>query len=363
MKKSLTAIFAAALFCLQATALLAQTISGAGSSAAAPIYRSWAQAYQKAAGVGFAYEPVGSSAGIKKMKARETHFGASDVSPSDAELAKDGLVVFPVAITGVSPVVNLAKVGDAQLRLTGDVLARIFLGEISRWNATEIAKLNPGTALPDTPIQVVVRADGSGTTYNFSDYLAKVSPAWKSAYGVKSSFDWPKSFMAVKGSDGVTKAVKETTGAIGYVDFGYVKENSLMTVQLKNRDGEFTKPSIDTFRSALATSDWVSKGSFTGTLTNQIGKSAWPITMGTFVVLPGIADQPDQALRMLKFFVWAFVNGDALVQSSNFVRLPDRVQASAFKAIASIRDKSGAPIGMALMAETALPRQGADKPM
>lgn len=356
MKKSLTAVFAALIFCVQVQALQAQTINGAGSSAAAPIYRSWAQAYKKATGVDFSYEPIGSSAGLKKIRAREIHFGASDVSPSEAELTKDGLVIFPVAITGVAPVVNLSKVGDAQLRLTGDVLARIFLGEITQWNAPEIVTLNPGTPLPDTQIKVVVRADGSGTTYNFADYLAKVSPAWKSKNGVKTSFDWPKSFIPIKGSEGVAKTVKETTGAIGYVDYGYVKEHTLMTVQLKNLDGEFTKPSVDAFRSALAGSEWISKGSFTSTLTNQAGKGSWPITMGTFVVVPKIADQPDEALRVLKFFVWAFVNGDALVQTSNFVRLPDRVQASAFKAIASIRDKSGSAIGMALMAGAAAPR-------
>ena len=356
MKKSLSAVFTAFLLCMQASALYAQTISGAGSSAAAPIYQGWAQAYQKATGMRFAYEPIGSSAGLKKIRAHETNFGASDVSPSEAELTKDGLVIFPVAITGISPVVNLPKVRDGQLRLTGDVLARIFLGEINQWNASEIVKLNPGSILPDTPIKVVVRADGSGTTYNFADYLAKLSPTWKSKYGVKTSFDWPTNFVAVKGSDGVVKAVKETAGAIGYVDYSYVKDNMLMTIQLQNLEGEFTKPSTIAFRSALAASEWASKGSFTGTLTNQAGTGSWPITMGTFVVLPKIADQPDQAVRVLKFFIWAFVNGDSLVQSNNFVRLPDRVQASAFKAISSIKDKTGNAIGMSLMAATALPR-------
>ena len=177
-----------------------------------------------------------------------------------------------------------------------------------------------------------------------------------SQYGVKTSFDWPTNFVAVKGSDGVVKAVKETAGAIGYVDYSYVKDNMLMTIQLQNLEGEFTKPSTIAFRSALAASEWASKGSFTGTLTNQAGTGSWPITMGTFVVLPKIADQPDQAVRVLKFFIWAFVNGDSLVQSNNFVRLPDRVQASAFKAISSIKDKTGNAIGMSLMAATALPR-------
>ena len=269
---------------------------------------------------------------------------------------KDGFIIFPVAITGISPVVNLPKVGDGQLRLTGDVLARIFLGELTQWNAPEIAKLNPGYAPPDAPIKVVVRSDGSGTTYNFADYLAKLSPTWRSKYGVTTSFVWPANFVAVKGSDGVVKAVKETAGAIGYVDYGYVKDNRLVTVQLKNLEGEFAKPSIGAFRSALAVSEWVSKGSFTGTLTNQPGKGSWPITMGTFVVLPKIADQPDQTLRALKFFVWAFVNGDALVQGNNFVRLPDRVQGAAFKAISSVKDRAGNAIGMTLMTAIGSPR-------
>lgn len=341
---------------MQAGASQAQTLSRAGSSAAAPIYQGWAQAYQKATGTSLAYEPIGSSAGLKKIRARETHFGASDVAPSDAELTRDGLIVFPVAITGIAPVVNLPKVRDGQLRLTGDVLARIFLGEITQWNAPDIEKLNPGNSLSDAPIKVVVRADGSGTTYNFSDYLAKMSPAWKAKYGVKTSFDWPANFMTLKGSDGVVKAVKETAGAIGYVDYGYVRDNLLVTVQLKNLEGEFTKPSVVAFRSAIASSEWVSKGSFTATLTNQAGKGSWPLRMGTFVVLPKIADQPEQALRVLKFFVWAFVSGDAQVQANNFVRLPDRVQAWAFKSIATVKDKAGNAIGMSLMAATGSPR-------
>ena len=351
MKKYLFASFSALLLCTQVSGVHAQSISGAGSSAAAPIYGSWAKAYQKATGIGFSYEPIGSSAGVNKIRARGSDFGASDVSPSEADLTKDGLVIFPVAITGISPVVNLPKVSDGQLRLTGDVLARIFLGQITQWNSPEIVSLNPGNTLPDAPIKVVVRSDGSGTTYNFADYLSKLSPTWKSKYGAKSSFDWPTNFVAVKGSDGVVKAVKEISGAISYVDYGYVKDNMLTTVQLKNLDGEFVRPSLAAFRGALNGSEWV-KGVFTGTLTNQAGKDCWPITMGTFIVLPKIADQPDQAMRVLKFFVWAFVNGDTLVQTNNFVRLPDRVQALAFRTITSIRDKNGNAIGMQSMAAT-----------
>jgi phosphate transport system substrate-binding protein len=317
------------------------TITGAGSSAAAPIYESWAREYQKTSGVSLVYEPAGSSAGLKKIRARETDFGATDLAPSEAELAADGLVLFPTAITGIAPIVNLSKVGNGQLRLTGDVLARIFLGEIIRWSAPEIVQLNPGINLPDLAIRVVVRSDGSGTTYNFADYLAKVSPEWRGKNGVKTSYAWPADFLAVKGSHGVVTTVKETAGAIGYVDFGYVKDNQLSPVQLKNLDGEFLKPSIPAFRGALTHSDWVSKGVFTTTLTQKPGRGTWPITMGTFIVLPRIADKPEQAQHTLKFFIWAFMNGDAQVQEMNFVRLPDRVQAAAFKAITSVRNPAG----------------------
>ncbi|ABE46058.1 phosphate ABC transporter substrate-binding protein PstS [Polaromonas sp. JS666] len=352
MKKNLFAIFTAftaVLFFAQAGAASAETISGAGSSAAAPIYQAWARAYQKSTGAALAYEPVGSSAGLKKIRAHETGFGASDVAPTEAELAASGLLVFPVAITGISPVVNLPKVGDGQLRLTGEVLARIFLGEITQWNAAEIVQLNPGLKLPDLPVKVVVRGDGSGTTYNFADYLAKLSPTWKAKYGVKTSVDWPATFVAVKGSDAVVKNVRETVGTIGYVDHGYVRDHKLTTVQLKNLDGEFVSPSIVAFRAALSSSEWASTGSFTSTLTNKAGKATWPITMGTFALVPKVADQPAQTLPALRFFVWAFLNGDALVQENNFVRLPDRVQATAFKAITSVKDKAGNAIAMGLM--------------
>lgn len=322
--------------------------SGAGSSAAAPIYRSWAQAYLKETGLSLSYESIGSSAGIKKIRAGETSFGASDVAPTQSELDKDGLALFPIAITGIVPVANLPKVGDGELQLTGDVLARIFLGQITQWNAPEIVQLNPGVALHDLAITVVVRSDGSGSTYNFADYLAKVNATWKSAWGVKTSFAWPTGFLAVKGSDGVVKAVKETSGAIGYVDYGYVKEQRLRAVQLKNAAGAFVRPSTQAFRSALSNSEWVSRGAFTATLTDKPGLASWPITMGTFVLVPLVTHQSEQTQRALQFFVWAFLHGDALVQQSQFVRLPDRVQAAAFKAISSVKDRAGQPMVLSL---------------
>lgn len=329
---------------------VAQNITGAGSSAAAPIYRSWAKAYTRATGATVAYDSVGSSGGIKKIRQDEVSFGASDVALSVKELAESGLVTFPVAITGISPVFHLPKIADGQLRLTGEVLGRIFMGDISRWNAPELIALNPAVALPDEPIRVIVRSDGSGTTYNFSDYLSKVSAAWKSTHGAKTSIRWPEGFIGAKGSEGVAKAVKDTPYAIGYIDHGYVKEHGLSAAQMRNADGEFVRPSVSAFRIALLHSEWATTGAYSETLTHKSGKGAWPITMGTFILVPKLARNPERTLAALRFFAWAFLNGDMLVQENNFVRLPDHVQAAAFKTISSVRDKSGTPIGM-----TALP--------
>lgn len=328
---------------------LAQAVTGAGSSAAAPIYRSWAKAYTQATAVPVVYEPVGSSAGMKKIQQHTVGFGATDVYPPDRELIDHGLIALPVAITGISPVVNLPKVKDGQLRLTGEVLARIFMGDIRQWNAPEIAALNPALTLPDLPIRVAVRSDGSGTTYNFADYLGKVSAQWKSTYGAKTAIAWPQGVLPFKGSEGMAKGVQATVGAIGYVDHGYVGEYGLATVQLRNADGAYVRPSIDAFRAALANSEWASAGTFHTTLTQRPGKAVWPITMGTFVVLPKVAPDAEQTTQALRFILWAFLNGDTLVQEHNFVRLPDRVQASAFKVITSVRDKAGMPLGLSLM--------------
>lgn len=333
---------------LAGAAAAADTVSGAGSSAAAPIYHSWGEAYERATGAKLDYASIGSSAGLGKIRAREVGFGASDVAPSRAELDKDGLVVFPIAITGIVPVVNLPRLGANQLRLNGTVLARIFRGEVTQWSAPEIAQLNPGMALPSLPVKVVVRNDGSGTTYNFTDYLAKVDPQWQARFGVKTRIDWPEQFLTAKGSEGVARLVASTAGAISYVDFNYVQEFQLVPVQLSNQAGTFLSASSDTFRAALGASPWISSGNFTTTLTNQPGGLAWPVTMATFALVPQVSTKPQETVQALKFFAWAFVHGDELVQKSSFVRLPTRVQAAAFKAIASVKDAQGNLIGLPL---------------
>lgn len=322
------------------------TISGAGSTAAAPIFRAWAREYGKVTGASLDYQAIGSSAGLKKIRAGQTDFGASDVAPPGAELDRDGLVMFPVAITGIVPVANLPKLADGQLRLTGEVLARIFMGDIAQWSAPEIRQLNPGVALPDLPIRVIVRADGSGTTFNFTDYLSKESGAWKKRYGPGGLNAWPTSGDAVPGSDGVVKAVRERPGAIGYVDYASIGENRIASVQLRNADGEFVRAGVPGFQAAVSASDWIATGSFTATLTGLRGKATWPITMATFVAVPRAPRHPEQALAALKFFVWAFRHGDALVHQASFVPLPDRVQASAFGAIATVKDRSGKSLGL-----------------
>ena len=324
-------------------------IHGAGSTAAAKIYQSWAEEFQKDTGIALNYEAIGSSAGIQKIVANTADFGASDVAPPAVELERQHLVLLPMAITGVAPVVNLPHVEDGQLHLNGELLAGIFSGTITRWNAPALVQLNPRLRLPDLAITVVVRGDGSGTTYNFTDYLSKVSSAWKLNQGSQTRPNWPEGFTAVKGSEGVVQAVKDTRGAIGYVDYGYVKDNHLTSAALRNSAGEYLLPAINAFKAALASSVWTSQGNFQSTLTDQPGKAAWPITMGTFALVHQTSDRPEQTRLALRFFLWAYTNGDRLVQRSNFVRLPDRVQALAFKALSSVKGSNGDPIGLRLM--------------
>jgi phosphate transport system substrate-binding protein len=351
MKKVSWMISLALMSAASTGASAATEFQGAGSSAAAPIYKAWASEYQKTSGAALNYESIGSGAGINKIATGQVDFGASDVAPAAADLLKQGLVLFPIAITGIAPVVNLPQITDGQLKLTGPVLAQIFSAGITRWNAPAIAELNPKLNLPDLAIVVVVRGEGSGTTYHFSDYLSKVSPAWKSTLGVGSSIAWHAGFTAVKGSADMVKTVRDTAGAIGYVDHGYVKGNKIASVSLKNAEDEFLAPTNDGFRSALMSSEWMAGGKFNTSLNNMKGKKSWPITMGTYALMPQVTDKPERTLRALKFFTWAFVNGDRLVQVSNFVRLPDAIQAMAFKSISAIKDTAGNPIGKKLFGE------------
>jgi phosphate transport system substrate-binding protein len=334
----------------------ATAIAGAGSSAAFPVYRTWAVEYQRAGGDIVNYDPIGSSGGIKKIKAREADFGGSDVAPPAEDLAKHALIILPTVITGAVPVYNLPGLQGGLIVLNGEVLAKIFLGEIARWDDKEIRDLNPKLKLPALAIVPVVRSDGSGTTYNFADYLAKVSPTWRAQRGVATQFQWADGFVPAKGSTGVVDKVVAITGSIGYVDYNYVVEHHLNSIHMMNARGQVIAPSPESFRAALRASVWQSKGDFTQTLTNQDGKGSWPITMGTFVLLPKVAKQPDQTLQAIRFFTWSFIHGDQLTDRINFVRLPDLVQAKAYRALASIVGQDGKPIGFEAL-RTLVPRE------
>jgi len=333
-----------------ATPVLAvDSISGAGSSAAAPVYRIWASEYAKARGTTLDYAAVGSGAGMDKIRRHEVDFGASDVIASPADLKKNDLVMFPTVITGIVPVVNLPKVGPYELRLTGELLGRIFAGEIAQWDAPEIRALNPAVKLPARPIRLVARSDGSGTTYHFSDYLSRTSPAWKARYGVANHFDWPAGTHAVKGSAEVAKAVKAIEYSIGYIDYSDVIDHELTGVAVRNADGQFVAASVDAFRQAVIHSAWYSQGDFSGGISDLPGAGTWPITMGTYVAVPRVAAAGDRAERTLRFLTWAYLHGDALARQARFVPLPARVQASAYREISRVMGANGEPLGASTM--------------
>jgi len=327
----------------------ADTISGAGSSAAAPVYRIWAAEYAKAKGTLLDYAPVGSGAGMAKINRHEVDFGASDVIASAADLKKNDLVMFPTVITGVVPIVNVGKVGANQLHLTGELLGRIFAGQVTQWDAPEIKALNPALKLPGHAIKVIARADGSGTTYHFSDYLARTSPAWKARYGVANHFDWPAGTLTVKGSSEIVKAVLATEDSISYVDFNDVLDHDLSGVALRNADGQFVSASVDAFHQAVMHSTWYTAGDFSTELNDLPGSGTWPITMGTYVAVPRVATAGDRAERTLRFLTWGYLHGDTLARQAKFVPLPERVQASAYREISRVMGANGESLGARTM--------------
>ncbi len=329
----------------------AQPLSGAGSSAAAPIYRSWSAAYAQQGGEALSYDPIGSGAGMASIRQRKVDFAASDVIDSKAQLDKEGLLMVPTVITAVVPVVNLPRVTPGQLRLTGEVIAGIYLGQITHWNAPEIQALNPTLRLPALPIQPVARSDGSGTTWNMADYLSQVSPTWKERMGVANRFDWPKGFVTAKGSSEVSKAVRATPGAIGYIDYNYVAEDGLTDAQMRNRDGEFVTVHPDSVRAAVRHSAWFSGGDFFSRLNHQPGKDSWPMTMATFVALPKVATQSDRTERALRFITWGYLHGDEIARRTRFVPLPTKVQASAYRQLSQVTDVQGRSIGTQALGE------------
>ena len=324
----------AASLALVAGSVFAQNVTGAGATFPAPIYAKWASAYSKTAGVQINYQSVGSGAGIKQIKAKTVDFGASDMPLKDDELAKDGLVQFPTVIGGVVPVVNVKGIAPGQLKLTGEVLASIYLGDIKKWNDQAIAALNPGVALPDAPIAVVRRADGSGTSFIFTNYLSKVSADWKTKVGEGTAVNWPTG-AGGKGNEGVSAFVQRLPNAIGYVEYAYAKQNKMSHVALKNAAGTYVQPDDATFKAAAASAEW--NKSFYQILTNQPGKDAWPLTGATFILMHKKQDKPEQGATALKFFEWAYANGDAAATELEYVPLPGAVKDLVRKQWAAIK--------------------------
>ena len=336
------ALVSVALTSLAAPVAQAQNVTGAGASFPAPVYAKWADAYHKASGAQVNYQSVGSGAGIKQIKARTVDFGASDAPLSDETLVQDGLVQFPMVIGGVVPVINVAGLQPGQLKLTGQLLGDIFLGKVSRWNDAAIVALNPGVKLPDAAITPVRRADGSGTTFIFTNYLSKVNADWKAKVGEGTAVNWPTG-AGGKGNEGVSAFVQRLPNSIGYVEYAYAKQNRMSYAQLKNQAGQFVAPDDETFKAAAASADWAK--TFYQVLTDQPGKDAWPITGATFILMHRQQDKPVSAASALKFFDWAYLSGDKMAADLDYVPLPDAVKSLVRKRwAAEIKDAAGKPV-------------------
>ncbi len=317
----------------------AQEVTGAGATFPAPLYAKWAADYNRATGVKINYQSVGSGAGIRQIDAKTVAFGASDMPLKDDELAKKGQIQFPTVIGGVVPVVNVRGIQPGQLRLNGQVLGDIYLGKITRWNDNAIKALNPSLALPDAAIAPVRRADGSGTTFIFTNYLSKVNAEWKDKVGEGTAVNWPTG-AGGKGNEGVAAFVGRLPNSIGYVEYAYVKQNRMTYALMQNAAGQFVSPDDATFKAAAAGADW--SRSFHQILTNQPGAQSWPITGATFILMHKVQDKPAEAAAALKFFDWAYRNGDKTAEDLDYVPMPASVKAQVEKLwAAELKDGSG----------------------
>jgi phosphate transport system substrate-binding protein len=334
----LGALTAAAAFSASA---LATDLTGAGATFPYPIYAKWADAYKKQTGVGLNYQSIGSGGGIKQITAKTVQFGASDMPLTAEKLSADGLMQFPTVMGAVVPVYNIKGIAAGAITITGRQLAEIYLGKIKRWNDASLQSANPGVNLPDQAISVVHRSDGSGTTFIFSNYLSKVSPDWKSAVGEGTSLQWPTG-VGGKGNEGVANYVARIDGAIGYVEYAYAKQNKLTYAKMKNRDGHVVSPSQDSVKAAAAGADWNNAPGMYMILTDAPGQGSWPIAGATFILMHVVQQNAADAKEVLKFFDWAYANGDAMASDLDYVPMPDSVVAlikSAWKA--RIKDAAG----------------------
>lgn len=316
-------------------------VDGAGATFPAPLYSKWASDYNKGTGLKINYQAVGSSAGIRQIDGKVVSFGASDMPLSDEELKEKGLVQFPTVIGGVVPVVNIKGIEPGELKLTGQMLGDIYLGAITRWNDPAIQELNPTLELPNTKIVPVRRAEGSGTTFIFTNYLSKVNKEWKDAVGEGAAVNWPVG-AGGKGNEGVASFVETQANAIGYVEYAYASLNNMTYVRLQNAAGNVVAPNADTFKAAAAGAQW--SKSFNQLLTNQSGKDVWPISGATFILMHKKQDKPKEAAAVLKFFDWTYQNGDAAADTLEYVPLPTNVKNIVRASWKDIKDKDGNPI-------------------
>ncbi|ANC93228.1 phosphate ABC transporter substrate-binding protein PstS [Azospirillum humicireducens] len=321
----------------------AADISGAGATFPYPIYAKWADAYKKETGTGLNYQSIGSGGGIKQIKAKTVTFGASDMPLKPEELEQAGLIQFPMIMGGVVPVVNLKGLKSGEVKLSGTVLANIYMGEITKWNDPQIKALNPDVNLPNTAIAPVYRSDGSGTNFLFTDYLSKTSPKFKTQIGANSSVQWPAGIGA-KGNEGVANMVKQTDGSIGYVEYAYAKQNNITYVGLQNKDGKTVVPKIEAFQAAAANADWANSKGYYVILTDEPGADSWPITGASFILMYKNPQDVAVSAEALKFFDWAYKNGAKMATDLDYVPMPEAVVSLVQKTWSQSIQADGKPI-------------------
>jgi phosphate transport system substrate-binding protein len=309
---------------LIAGAAAAVELTGAGATFPYPIYAKWAEAYKAKSDNNLNYQSIGSGGGIKQIQNKTVDFGASDMPLTVEELQKSGLMQFPTVVGGDVPVVNLPGVKPGELKLTGSLIADIFLGKVKKWNDPAVADLNPGVKLPAQDITVVHRSDGSGTTFIWVNYLSKISPEWKQKVGEGTSVNWPTG-VGGKGNEGVASYVQRISGSLGYVEYAYALQNKMIHAQVKNRDGKFVEPNMESFRAAAAGAQWDKAPGMYMILTDQPGANSWPISGATFILMHKTQERPERGLEVLKFFGWAYANGDKMATDLDYVPLPDAV--------------------------------------
>ncbi len=338
-------VAAAALGCAVALPAAAQNITGAGATFPNPVYQKWGEAAQKAVGIQLNYQSVGSGAGQTQIRNRTVDFGASDAPMTDAQLKEANLLQFPAVMGSLVAIVNIPGVEDNKMKLTGETLADIYLGKVTKWNDPKLVELNPGLALPNLAIAPVYRADGSGTTFVWVSYLAAVSPEWQSKVGVGTSVRFPAGTGA-RGNEGVAGTVRNTRGAVGYVENAYAIQNKLVSTQIRNKAGNFVSPTPETFLAAAENANW-NAPNFAANLINQEGANSWPIVSPSFILLPKDAKDAARSAAVMKFFDWSFANGAKLAQDLEYIPLPAAVQNSVRAAWkAEVKGPDGQPVAM-----------------